>query len=49
MDKLTAEVEKLKEDNAILVTENNSLRNQLDQALKDVQEIERITEAMINE
>ena len=47
VDGLKAEVEQLKKDKAILTTENNNLNNQLDQALKDVQEIEQITEAMI--
>ena len=48
VDGLTAEVEKLKNDNSVLTTDNNALRKQLDQALKDVQEIERITESMID-
>lgn len=44
---LESEVENLKKDNAVLTTDNNSLRQQLDQALKDVKEIEQITESMI--
>ena len=44
---LKAEVENLKKDNAVLTTDNNSLRKQLDQALKDVKEIEAITEEMV--
>ena len=48
VDGLTAEVERLKNDNAVLTTDNNALRKQLDQALKDVKEIEAITGSMID-
>lgn len=47
VDGLKAEVERLKNDNAVLTTDNNALRKQLDQALKDVKEIEAITNEMI--
>ena len=49
VDGLKTEVENLKNENAVLTTDNNALRKQLDQALKDVQEIEQITESMIND
>lgn len=48
VDGLKAEVENLKKNNEVLTTDNNSLRQQLDQALKDVKEIEQITESMIS-
>lgn len=40
------ELEEVKQENAVLSTDNRSLENQLEQALKDVQEIEQITEGM---
>ena len=43
------EINQLKNQNAQLVTEKNNLKRQLEQALRDVQEIEALTEAMINE
>ena len=43
------EINQLKNQNAQIVTEKNNLKRQLEQALRDVQEIEALTEAMINE
>lgn len=47
VDGLKTEVENLKNENAVLTTDNNSLSGQLEQALKDVKEIERITNEMV--
>lgn len=43
------ELEEVKQENAVLSTDNRSLENQLGQALKDVQEIEQITERLAND
>ena len=49
VDGLLTQVEQLKTEKAQLTTNNAYLTNELDQALKDVQEIEAITEGMVNE
>lgn len=47
--KQSNELEEVKQENATLKTDNNALNKQLEQALKDVQEIEQITEKLAND
>lgn len=48
VDGLLAQVEQLKNEKALLTTDNANLKAQLQQALVDVQEIEAITDGMVN-
>ncbi|NLM10658.1 MAG: hypothetical protein GX213_07785 [Clostridiaceae bacterium] len=43
------EIEELKIENAKIVTDNNALRRELEQAIIDIQEIEQLTEEIIKD
>lgn len=47
--KQSNELEEVQQENATLKTDNNALNKQLEQALKDVREIEQITEKLAND